>query len=73
MKQRIRRPGPNGDINNDVDLGPGQVLRSSLAAANVRTLPEAIGPKKEHLMFINQENAAKQDPDKVYTFRGPIK
>ena len=72
MKQRIRRPGPDGDIVKDVDLGPGAVLRSSLAATNVRALPEAIGPRVEHLMYVNQDRAAKHDPEKTPAFRGPI-
>jgi len=69
---RIRKKGPNGDINRDIDNGPVAILTSHLAAGNSRNLVDAIPPRKEHLKFINQDQAAKWDPKENPEFTGPI-
>lgn len=73
MKRRIRRPGPDGrDIVADLDLGPGAVTRPVNYHNNPVPLSEAIPPKKEHLMFINQDSASKYAPGESPAFNGPI-
>lgn len=68
MKQRIRIKGPHGDINKDVEVGPVAIKTSSLACNHVRSMTEAVPPKKENLAHLNTETASKQDPDVLRAF-----
>ena len=43
MRQRRRRPGPDGDIIEDVDLGPGPVGRGPRHVPSISAVPVADG------------------------------
>lgn len=69
MNERIRRRGPDGkDIIADIPHGPVTVYRPFRADSDMRTLAEAIPPKRENLQFINLDTAAKYAPGDSPTF-----